>query len=92
MNQNLWKTIAIWIGKIAVTAAMLLISLYVGLYLYMFLPMTGLHFVLIIIACLLFPALIPMLFVQRPFRYLIGYGITLAVFIVACIGNLIYHD
>lgn len=91
-NSETWKTILKWSGKLLAAGVLALFSLYLGLYLYMLLPMAGLHVVLIVIACLLLPALIPLLFVKDKLRYLIGYGIGLAVFIVACIGNLIYHD
>lgn len=86
-----WKQILIFIAKLAASAGILFFSFYLGLYLFLLLPSTGLHVVLIVIAMLIVPALIPLLFVKRKLRYLAGYGIGLMVFLVSCTANLIYH-
>ena len=91
-NAPILKTILIWICKLAATGAILFVSFYAGLFMFLLLPSTGLHVVLIVIACLLLPAAIPLLFVKEKVRYWIRYVIGLLVFTVACIGNLIYHS
>lgn len=86
------KAILLFLAKLFAAAAILYVSSFIGLYLLLILPSTGLHVVLIVIACLIIPAMIPLLFVSNKLRYLAGYGIGLAVFLVACTANLIYHD
>ena len=86
-----WKKLLIIIGKLAATAVILWISLFAGLYAAIFLPMTGLHPVLVGAVCVLIPATIPLLFVKKKLRYLMIYGIAFGVLLLACTGNWIYH-
>lgn len=92
MNKDLWKTVLIWIGKLAATGAILYISSIAALFALLILPSTGLHIALIVCVCLILPGLIPLLFVRKPLRYFVGYGIAVGILITSCIGNWIYYS
>lgn len=85
------KTVLFFLLKLAAALGSLYISAIAALYMFMVLPSTGLHVVLIVIAMLLIPSLIPVLFVAHKGRYMKFWSVFLVVFLVLCAGNLIYE-
>ena len=90
-NTEILKKLGIFVLKLLGAAAIGWISFWVGLYLFLLLPTTGLHIVLVVIAIAILPALIPLLFIRNRAKYMTFWSGFLVLFIFACEGNLVWY-